>query len=83
MLAGQRAMTDELSPRQKQARDFVARYIAQHGRAPTYREIGKHLGYSRPAAGATQNLCARVIEKGALVRVRDCYRNLRLPEARA
>lgn len=59
-----------LTDREQRALDFIAHYLNQEGLAPSFREIGMHMGNSTPSTGAyfVRKLLAKGrIEKTAIV----------------
>lgn len=55
---------EQLTDRQKRAVEFIHAYGQKHGRAPSIREIGAHLGYPNP--NNAQYLVSRLVELGHL-----------------
>lgn len=66
-----------MTPRQSEALKFIRGYIAEHGFAPTYREISAALG--KVTLAAAHGLVAHLIEAGLLVRTHGVHRALALP----
>ena len=58
---------------------LISRYIAQHGYAPTLREIGEALNIN--SKGTVHRYVASLIEKGRLHRKGRSWRGIRLTEA--
>jgi repressor LexA len=59
-----RAPTAMLTPRQRAAYDFIADFLARRGFAPSYEEIGRHLGLA--SLNAVSKLVAQLRRRGAL-----------------
>ena len=68
-----------LTHRQQQVLDFIRAGIAEHGRPPTMREIGDHLGVS--STNAVNDHLKALIGKGCLAREKLKSRTLRPVEA--
>lgn len=64
-----------LTHRQQQVLDFIRAGIAEHGRPPTMREIGDHLGVS--STNAVNDHLKALVSKGYLAREKLKSRTLR------
>jgi SOS-response transcriptional repressor LexA len=67
---------DGLYPETEETFYWIERYIAQHGRAPTVREIMRGRRYSSPRR-ITEQL-DRLEEEGYITRTNEVSRNIRL-----
>lgn len=65
-----------LTANQQRVLDCIERYLNQHGRAPTLREISENLGLS--SHSSAQDYVETLVRKGALERL-PYHRGLRLP----
>jgi repressor LexA len=68
-----------LSERQRQILDFIARYIEEHDRPPTNREIGQAMGIS--STGHVDYHLSVLAKKGYIEREANTSRGLRLTPA--
>ena len=67
----------QLTDRQQQVFAFIKDFIAEHGWAPTYVDIGKHFGFSARAGFGIVRVLAR---KGVIERVEGVPRGIKVRE---
>jgi repressor LexA len=70
---------NKLSKRQGEALEFIQRYQAANGYAPSIREVGKGMGLS--SSSTVHAIMARLQQKGYLVREGKSPRAIRSAEA--
>ncbi|MEU7484254.1 MarR family transcriptional regulator [Streptomyces sp. NPDC042319] len=69
-------MREELSERQERMLACIREWIAEHGEAPTVREIGRRVGLSSPSSALYQ--LRQLEEHGLIVRTGERTRSYRL-----
>jgi repressor LexA len=67
--------TQRPTAKQQQVLDFISVYIKQHGYAPTFREIGKHIGVE---AGAVHNFLNALEARHLITRNANESRSIQL-----
>lgn len=65
------------TPKQLAAEKFIATFHAEHGFAPSVRELAKHFGVTGPSM---QGLLDRLEQRGRIRRVRGMVRTIELVE---
>jgi hypothetical protein len=67
-----------LTAKQRALLAFISGFIAEHGYSPSYEEMAKHLGSTKPCCHA---IVARLVERGAVRKLPHRSRSLELVAA--
>lgn len=65
-----------MTPRQRQALDFITRYSADHGYSPSYREIADALGFAN--VSGSYRVVHGLLQRGYLKREHSSSKNRNL-----